>query len=613
MAKMQKITMSQDYDIPNGIEVIDTSSGLVKWGRNNLYSQYLNYLYYTCAVHQGIINRKTAFILGKGLEETIDNGKTVKMFNHVIRDLISSNEISDSYYVELRLDYTSKSKIQKVKYLPFETVRVMENGEYQISKDWTDTEEEVRTLRTYESKQDIDQSVIYAFKTKPKQYLIGGEGKKISKSYYPEPNYKGGIKSILTDIEAVNYQYSSFRNGFSLGTIVSLNNGNIVDPQDKKEIEEEILENSTGSDNAGGVIILYANGKDSEPTVLQLSGDQLHERYTTMSKDVRDNILKAHGVISPSLFGFQEGGSFNQSEMDIAYILMKDDYFLQRQEQILECVNFVDEVNGGSGEIEFTEYSIKGGADNKTSVAINEMSPLVANKALSVLTINEQRALSLSPPIEGGDVLQNTNEESTTAFNFSKKSDKDIIEVFKKFGIEKDDSNFLFTEALNTEEAFKSVFAKKKFSAVDVQVLNLIEEGNTFDKIYKALGINAIDLTKIYQRLIDGEKLKEGKVTREGKLDIVRSDVSKYEIRYTYEVKSGYGAELIPTSRDFCTSVIGLNRMYSREDITNMSTALGLPPEQIWRYRGGWYHNPKTDKNEPSCRHEWKQSLVYIK
>ena len=53
--------------------------------------------------------------------------------------------------------------------------------------------------------------------------------------------------------------------------------------------------------------------------------------------------------------------------------------------------------------------------------------------------------------------------------------------------------------------------------------------------------------------------------------------------------------------------------MYSYQDIVSMSSALGLPPEQLWRYRGGWYHNPDTGKNEPSCRHEWVQSLVYIK
>ena len=388
--------MSKDYDIPNGIEKVE-GDGLVKWGKNNLYPQYLNWLYYTCAVHQGIVNRKTAFILGKGLEEDETNKDTIKLFKSSLKRIILNNEISDSYYVELGLNFTNKETVRKVTLLSFETVRVKDDGTYEVCEDWTDNNSEIRTLRTYQSKQPEDQSVIFAFKTKPLQYLLGGEGRKISKSYYPEPSYKGGVKSILTDIEAVDYQYSSFRNSFAVGTIVNMNMGNTPDPKDRRKIEDEIVDNATGSENASGVMVFFNNGKDTETTVVQLSGDQLHERYTRMSEDVRDNILKSHGVISPSLFGFQSGGSFNQSEMDIAYILMKDDYFLQRQKEVLEVVNFVDEINGGNGNIQFTEYSIKGGADNKTSVAINEMSPIVANKLLNNLTVNEIRRLGLLP------------------------------------------------------------------------------------------------------------------------------------------------------------------------------------------------------------------------
>lgn len=571
MSKIKKLNMSKDFDIPNGVEVLDRATNMYKWGKDNLYPFYLNYLYYTCAVHQGIVNRKVAFILGKGLE---GESQTIDMFSPILKSMILSNEVSDSYFLEFRLDYTDKSKIEKVTFIPFEWVRVNENGtSYQVSKDWTDTEEEVRTLRTYKNKTDEDQSVIFAFKTKPMQYLLGGQGRKISKSYYPEPSYTGGIKSILTDIEAVDYQYSSFRNSFAVGTIVSLNNGNITDPNDKKKIEDEIIDAGTGSENASSVLILYSNGKDTEPTVLQLSGDQLHERYTRMSQDVRDNILKAHGVISPSLFGFQSGGSFNQSEMDIAYILMKDDYFYQRQQQILEGVNFVNEVNGINEDAEFEQFN-----------------PLAEIKQSYQFHKQEEK------------------KENKKDSEFDK-----MITVFKAHGIEKDETNFLFSESLNTEEPFKDVFSKISFKAIDIQVLGLIEDGNSFDKIYQSLGLKPIDLTKVYKRLADSGLIDKGILTKQGKIEIVKSDISKYEIRYTYEVKSGYGSEVIAGTRDFCRTVIGLNRMYSRDDIDSMSSALGLPPKQLWRYRGGWYHNPETNKNEPSCRHEWKQSLVYIK
>ena len=47
--------------------------------------------------------------------------------------------------------------------------------------------------------------------------------------------------------------------------------------------------------------------------------------------------------------------------------------------------------------------------------------------------------------------------------------------------------------------------------------------------------------------------------------------------------------------------------IYSREDINAMSSQLGY---DVWKRRGGWYHNPTLDVNTPQCRHVWKQELL---
>jgi hypothetical protein len=38
-----------------------------------------------------------------------------------------------------------------------------------------------------------------------------------------------------------------------------------------------------------------------------------------------------------------------------------------------------------------------------------------------------------------------------------------------------------------------------------------------------------------------------------------------------------------------------------------MSSILGY---DVWKRRGGWYHNPDTDVNEPACRHQWNPIVV---
>jgi len=108
-----------------------------------------------------------------------------------------------------------------------------------------------------------------------------------------------------------------------LGTIVSLNNGASPSEKDRNEVKDYIIDNATGSHNAGGVMILFNNGKDTEPTVLHLNGNQLNERYLSLGEQVQDNILKGHSAISGELFGFTKDGNFNQSNIDIAYSLFK--------------------------------------------------------------------------------------------------------------------------------------------------------------------------------------------------------------------------------------------------------------------------------------------------
>jgi len=50
-----------------------------------------------------------------------------------------------------------------------------------------------------------------------------------------------------------------------------------------------------------------------------------------------------------------------------------------------------------------------------------------------------------------------------------------------------------------------------------------------------------------------------------------------------------------------------MNKLYTLEEINQISTAID---RNVFLYRGGWYHNPETEVNTPSCRHEWVVILV---
>ena len=594
------------YTVPLAIEEEDNGKNIITWGKDNLYPQWANYLFYHCAVHQGIIKGKVFYTISGGLKETPNNADLLKLVNPILHGIDLNLELGDCYYVKCRLS-ADKTKIEKVTHVPYEWVRVTQNGNFRVSQDWTDSTVEILDYFSQDNRRDEDLTFMYQYKVEPMQMLVELDSKKVTYNYYPTLPYSGAIKSILTDIEITNYTLSEVVNNFSLGTLLQLNNGEPKKLSDREDLEDRILETATGSDNAGGVFITFGDGKETEPTVVHLNGNQLHERYVTLSEDVRTNMLRGHSAQNGELFGFDKDGSFNADTLDWSYWIFKENYVKVRQNQLLAFVNFLSKFNGVNEVQEFNEVSLLGQNESTNVVGdrLNNMSPLLANSVISNLTVNEIRNIAGLTSIEGGDTVA-----KTATFSKQESSDK-VISEFMKYGTPKDKVEFLASEPLS-DEPFKSVFAT--LPSKQIQVLNLIIAGESFDSIHQSTKINPLELSGIYNRLRQGGHLdKDSKVTKSGKLAVVQSDISKMKIMYSYEVKPGYGAEVIAGTRDFCRDLIAVNRVYSREDINQIGSALGM--NDIFRYRGGWYTVPKGKPNagahEPSCRHEWKQNIIF--
>ena len=555
MSKKEIQIFARQVEVPEFLE--NDSQDLVWWGKDNLIPQWLNYLYYTSAVHQGIINGKVNFVVGGGLE---GNEELVKMFDPILKYISADIEISNSAYVKAIFD-PSGQIIGKVKHIPFEWVRVTKSGKYQVSEDWTNSQFKPITYVSINDRTD-EMVCIIPFKEHGRQYKLDPNKRKVSLNYYPQIPYSGSIKSIMTDIEIKNYEFSEVVNNFSLGTVLSLNNGASPNEEDRNKVKDYIIDSATGSDNAGGVMVVFNNGKDTEPTVLHLNGNQLHERYLSLGESVQNNILKGHGVVSGELFGFTRDGNFNQSNLDIAFHLMNQTYFKMRRNQILSIIDAVAYINGIVNDVTFEEFAMP------------------------------------------------TAKVETPRFKLSEENkDDDIIQAFANCGRERTGKEDVILFGNFDEDLFKKNFAELNETAQ--RVLQLISEETPFDAVMEATETRATELAKIYQRLTDLGLIEvDGTITQQGKIQVARQDIARIETVYSYEVKPSYGPDIIPTTRPFCKKMVELSqtRFWTIEDINRISTQFGM---DVWRYRGGWYHNPDTGKNEPSCRHYWKQNVIF--
>ena len=605
MSKLKSGFIDKSISIPNPTESDNLTENVINWGLDNYYPYFLNFLYQSSAIQSGIINSKVHYTTSGGLDyEGIDKEKYQSFFKNGNSDY-NLDEIAEQMSKDLELSNMfclkgvwslDKSKCDKLEVIDFEKVRYrLDDDMIAVCNDWSDTDDNPLKIICPFNPSDRKQRefyLIYQEKGKQSIYnrtntnkqmrgLSNSSVSKINKSTYPQPPYAGGLTSILTDVKINKYQLNEISNGFSTGTIINLNNGIPTDDKEKRAIEKEIQENASGEENAGGTMILYSNGKDNSAEVISLSGNDLKDRYLALSQDNRNNIILAHSVTTPILFGIKTEGSLgNATELEIGYKIMKANYFKYKQRAILQALNHIAKYgNGLQGEITFNEVNL--------------------------------------------DFLEVKEEETPAIFSEEKKEESiNVVELFEMSGIERPE-NCLMSKSLPAEfdadeerEKFLNDFKKESFaqlSAIENQVLAMLGDGNDYNSIRKALSINAFKLTRIFKRFQNLEIIdSKANITNKGMIEVARQDVTKIEIFYSYAHNPAQDNRptIIPTSRDFCKALVNFSntRVWSREDINGISARIGY---NAFAYRGGWYYNDKLDRATPYCRHIWKQEIFF--
>jgi hypothetical protein len=613
-----KIYEQNFYDVSkqmpevNANEIKDTSKKIFKWGDDNYYPNYLAYLKYACALHGGILTSKTHYTVSGGLayegtqtiewEKFLSNGNSDFTIEEITENFSKDLELFNAY--AFTISYVA-GKPYQLEHYPFEKLRKGLDGTWRGSNDWSDRKEPIQTFEKFNSNNLVGKQLV-VYMEKPNQIKIKG---KLTKGIYPVPTYSGGVLAIETDIEINNYRRNEIANNFSLGTIINFNNGKPQLQEDEDRILDELSATTQGTSNAGGSFAAFNNGKDREVTVASLAGNNLDSRYLVLSKDNKENILLSHSVTSGLLFGVKtEGQLGGLTEIEMLYNLMKNGYFKYRQRAILATISYVAEMCGIVGNISFNDVSIslveKEGSSS-TLKTLNDMSPLLANKVLGSLTTNEIRKLANLTPVIGGDEIP-----ISTPSAFNKEVDPVII-ALSSVGRPKDKCKVLFSRPLNhenfDEENFKMSYEKFAISNQQQDVLNLLNKGMDNDLISKELGIGNQKLIKIINELEKDGLLKDGNVTAKGGKALVDGGKAVVSVVYSYEVKDGLGAEIIPHTREFCREMLRVKKYFTKAEIDQISQVVD---RNVWLYKGGYYSNPKTKVTTTSCRHFWQQSAI---
>jgi hypothetical protein len=594
---------------------------IIKWGKDNLFGQTLVGYAQDNPVHGGIINQKVTYISsagitveGKGAEEARANALGAFTLDETVQPCVVDFEMFNGYAVLFKR--VGGSWVSE--HVPFETIRATpDRHTFEISDDWSQRQTAKINRKIFSIErpgvlldENVNEVLMYNI-IRPKQRKIEGSNK-LTLGYYPVPTYAGAIVSIRAGIEQDYFGLCQSVNGFTSSALINFADGVPIADGKADKIAEEVKASATDRDKQAGLIVTFSNGQENAPTVLSLTGDDLADRYTSANVEIKNKILMSHSVGSPTLFGLNGTSIFGtKEEMETAFGLFSANYVKHRQDFLASSLSWgLSKVYGAAITVSFNLYSLSGlrGKASEVGTALNTMSPLVANKILDNLEASEVRALVALPPATNPASPAALRAFEASKFTDDKILDASILLAFKAVGVSRSDFEAPESSAVNLSDLDASearAFAafdlfEAKLTARQQLIAQLIADGKTFGEITKAININALALS------VELIKLRAEGVLKGWKVDKSNIKIG-FEILYSYEVKAGLGAEVLPTTRDFCRALIDLNKFYTRAEIDRISATFEI---DVWRFRGGFYHNPKTGITTPSCRHEWRQNVV---
>jgi hypothetical protein len=566
------------------------AKGYLTYGEDNNYPQMLINFYNSSPKHGAIVTQKAAFISGDKTEiigantediaranDYLNNINAYETFDEVKNKIAQDLELFDGFALEIIWN-KAKTSIAEIYHLPFQNVRIGLEGNYLYAEDWSSRKVEPQSYfpwnpRTRESKQ------LYFFK----MYKAGcGE--------YPTAPYQSALKYIEIDTEIANFHLNSIKSGFSAQTLLQLFKG-IPTPEEARNTMRRFKENFSGTDNAGSIIIQFNDPNETPSQVNNLAPSDFDKQFDILNKTVQEEILMAHRVTSPMLFGIKtEGQLGGRSELIEAYEAFQTSYIEPRQNQLDRCLTSIFKY--------VAPVALK--TKNKPPIGLDyvnlfEKGIISQAEARRELGMSDTVAMSVAPS-------KAPSEAPSCGCNpFGWNDDKDLA-VFAKFGESADNFErvpMAFGDALQTM-ILQWIYSNRGITIQDL--------ANNIQKPLEEIQAQVDDMV---QRGLVSYADNQFTIQPDG-IDALDNSGVQTEIvtMWTYEKAPGIsGGDVIPTSRDFCRRLISLNRVYSRQDIDQITSIVGY---DVWKRRGGWMtvKNSSPAQHLPYCRHIWQPQLL---
>jgi len=636
--------------------------GYIEFGERNDYPNYLLSLYNKSAKHNAIVRGKVNYITGNGwatkeqdvaAELFINKPNEYENLTDLTRKVSIDIEVFGGAYLEVIWSQIG-GKIASLCHIDYTKLRSnKDNTQYWYKSNWEDRKEQVEVIPAYNTSNKVGKQILYI-----KEYRPGLDT-------YALPSYMGALNYIESDVEVSRHVLGNAQTGFSASKLITLPNGE-PSPDEKRNIERRFTDRFSGSDGKK-FILSFVSDIAKKPAVEDLGASDLtKEDFNQVDKMIQQNIFAGHQITTPSLFGvLVEGSLGTRSEIRDGYEVFKNTYVNDKQQFLESIFNKLAKINGVSTELyikpvepisfEFSESII---AANAPKEWILEKIGIDPNQYQNVATPEPTQAM-VNEHLKGmkGREWQNF-QRIIREFNKGKITRQQAVSMLKQgYGLDDDAVNTwlgddtyeerfddidstinLFAQFGENVDSYKVVARKKMFTGdleaqelafrdeviddtTDKKILDTIAKNKRIppEDIAKALEIEKEEVLDRISKLVALDILDYDPDTKISKLKKPLKEIIDEPVKTTFLVRYEYSWDYlrtdakdrnIKTSRPFCQKLMGLERVYTRGEIEQISARLGY---DVFARAGGWWTIPDTNIHSPKCRHTWNAVVVIKK
>ncbi len=312
-------------------------------GDNNSFFTYLDNCYNGSPTHAGIVNAYTNYIIGEGLIDRTGINIYKYISKRDIKNICHDFKLFGQFSLQVIWSQGSKLLEEKptplqIKYIPTYKLGINVNTLGEIDGYWYSFDWENQSK--YKPKLFAKYDGIY----KKNAIEIITIDRISSKPYFPHPDYISGVIWSQIEEELGNTAINHIANGFSNGTIVTAMGGIPATEELREEYKRKILSKLTGSTNKNKTIVAFTDELgNGSIKVENLQVDQLDAVLVYYSEQAQKQLLQAHGVVNPVLFGVRDGQGLspNKDEMAEALKVLYRSSINPMREVILDGLEYV--------------------------------------------------------------------------------------------------------------------------------------------------------------------------------------------------------------------------------------------------------------------------------